>query len=64
MTRVNAEDVPEMVSTVMYNQDDHHRRIRATENWIFTHEKKSTNHSIYFGLVLIYVVFDVFCRFL
>jgi hypothetical protein len=34
------------------------------DKWIADHQKKSTRHTIYFGLVVAYVAFDILCRFL
>lgn len=43
---------------------DLEKTVQDHDSWITEHQRKSTRHSIYFGLVVAYVAFDILCRFL
>jgi hypothetical protein len=34
------------------------KRLKITENWVTEHQKKSVRHTVYFGLVVTYLVVD------
>lgn len=37
-------------------------KVKELQEWVEGHKKKSVRHSIYFGLVVSYVLFDIFMR--